>query len=341
VITFEPLLDTLRLEKIDDEKYFSEQYADYISNSRLSKINPAQDGSEELFLAGLQATRIFSDSLSTGSAVHEMCLQPEYFFLADSIINKPSAKVGFIADECISICQKTGCEFNTNIVREACRIVDYYGGHPSGNKFSKVMEQIVPYIKSRLEFEKNLDTNKTPIYLHSKQMETAKACIEAINKNKKMQMLLHPEGIIETPISENEQAILLDVKCYMPEPFIVRLKAKLDNYTIDKENGLITVNDIKTHGKILPEFPEAVKKYRYMRELAMYSWLLSLCATKYYGIENPTIKGNFLVVSTIPQYYTKVFPMTKKLYKEGFDEFKELLRLASVALYNKAKNDRG
>lgn len=67
----------------------------------------------------------------------------------------------------------------------------------------------------------------------------------------------------------------------------------------------------------------------------MYSWLLSLCAKKFYNIENPTIKSNFLVVSTIPQYYTQVFPMTKKLFKKGFDEFKELLKLASVALYFK------
>ena len=38
-----PLLDTLRLQKIDDVEYFSEKYNGYISNSRLSLINPDQD----------------------------------------------------------------------------------------------------------------------------------------------------------------------------------------------------------------------------------------------------------------------------------------------------------
>ena len=39
-ITITPLLDTLRLEDISDEVYFSEKYSNYISNSRLSLINP-------------------------------------------------------------------------------------------------------------------------------------------------------------------------------------------------------------------------------------------------------------------------------------------------------------
>ena len=46
-------------------------------------------------------------------------------------------------------------------------------------------------------------------------------------------------------------------------------------------------------------------------------------------MKDPTIKGNFLVVSTIPNYYTKVVPMTKGLYLKGFNEFKELLTLVA------------
>ena len=61
----------------------------------------------------------------------------------------------------------------------------------------------------------------------------------------------------------------------------------------------------------------------------MYSWLLSLCAKKYYGMECPTVKGNYLVVSTIPGHYTKVLPMTKKMFKEGWNEFEQLLKLVA------------
>ena len=43
-IKITPLLDTLRLENISDASYFGEHYSDYISNSRMGLINPAQGG---------------------------------------------------------------------------------------------------------------------------------------------------------------------------------------------------------------------------------------------------------------------------------------------------------
>ena len=63
----------------------------------------------------------------------------------------------------------------------------------------------------------------------------------------------------------------------------------------------------------------------------MYSFLLSLVAKKYYNLNNPIVKGHYLVVSTIPSYYTKVVPMTKQMFIEGFSEFKKLLK--QVAYY--------
>ena len=48
-IKLTPLLDTLRLQKISDEVYFSEKYSGYVSNSRLGLLNPKQDGSPAKF----------------------------------------------------------------------------------------------------------------------------------------------------------------------------------------------------------------------------------------------------------------------------------------------------
>ena len=61
----------------------------------------------------------------------------------------------------------------------------------------------------------------------------------------------------------------------------------------------------------------------------MYSWLLTLAVKKFYGIENCTIKSNCLVVSTIPDYYTKVYKLSKTDFNKGWNEFKFLLRLAA------------
>ena len=108
----------------------------------------------------------------------------------------------------------------------------------------------------------------------------------------------------------------------------------LYNYTIDKETNTIVVNDVKTIGKIVSEFPDNFKKFHYHRELSLYSWLLSLVAKKYYGMENCTIRSNCLVVSTIPKYYTKVYEVTKADFTRGWEEFKVLLRLVAY-YYNK------
>ena len=67
-----------------------------------------------------------------------------------------------------------------------------------------------------------------------------------------------------------------------------------------------------------------------------YSWLLKLCAKKFYNIENTiATRGNFLVVSTIPDYNTLVYPMTPKLFKMGWEEVKYLLKC--VAYFNQVK----
>ena len=58
-----PLLDTLRLQKIDDVEYFSKKYNGYISNSRLSLINPDQDNDPKAFFEGLGKHNKYSDAL--------------------------------------------------------------------------------------------------------------------------------------------------------------------------------------------------------------------------------------------------------------------------------------
>ena len=333
-IKITPLLDNLYLQKISDEEYFSIKYSNYISNSRLGLINPKQEGSIDKFFEGFKP--IYSSSLDVGSAVHALTLQPEWFTIVDTV-DKPTGKMGAIVEELFKVCQ--GKEANEKVVKEAATKVDYYKGNVTPTRYDEIVTKYNLYREAKIKY---LETNpeKTPIYLDSKSRETSYNCINAINNNKHIQNILHPKGLIEDPISEMEQAILLDVRIDMPDtaPFILKLKAKLDNYVINFEQNEIQVNDIKTLGKILSEFKSNVDKYRYNREIAMYSYLLLLVAEKFYNVKNPIIKGNYLVVSTIPQYYSKVVAMTKKDFIEGFNEFKYLLRLVAYEVATKYKD---
>lgn len=67
-IKLEPLIDTLRIEKIDDKIYFTSPiYKNRISNSRLSLLNPRQDGDPDKFFAGFKAS--FNPSFALGKYI--------------------------------------------------------------------------------------------------------------------------------------------------------------------------------------------------------------------------------------------------------------------------------
>lgn len=326
-----PLMDTLRLQKIDDSEYFSERYNGFISNSRLSLLNPNQDNDPEAFFEGLGKHNKYSDALIFGSAVHELVLQPELFHLCTSV-DRPTAKAGFMADELYRVFTNRNSSPQTRerALYAASDKIGYYKGNLDNDKINTLMTKCMPYWEARKEYESR-ELLSTPIYLDAKSRERVLSCVRALESNKLVQRVLHPTGILSDPVSENEQAILLDVEVHVPgyEPFIFRIKAKLDNYTVDSETNSVIVNDLKTIGKLVSEFGDNFEKFHYHRELALYSWLMSLIAKKYYGMDNCTIISNCLVVSTIPNYYTKIYTLNKVDFTKGWNEFKFLLRLAA------------
>ena len=289
-IKLEPLIDTLRVEKIDDKIYFtSPVYKNRISNSRLGLLNPKQGGSPDKFFAGFQQS--FNPSFALGSAVHEQILQPDLFKLAEDT-GKPTAKMGGMADELYDIyCQR---EITDEDIIKASNKIEYYKGKMTPDRIAEVRTKCAKYWETRASLELNLEENKEVRYLDYPMLEKAKSCIESLQSNPLVMKLLHPTGIVEDPISECEQAILLDIKATMPngKEAILHLKAKLDNYTIDVESNTIKVNDVKTHGQMLNTFDESKVKYHYYREIALYMFLLSLVAKYKYNMPNPKKQAN-------------------------------------------------
>ena len=77
-----PLMNTLRLQKISDAEYFSSKFGGYISNSRLSLINPNQDNDPKAFFEGLSKHNKYSDALIFGRILI-VKLFHVYLFLTD------------------------------------------------------------------------------------------------------------------------------------------------------------------------------------------------------------------------------------------------------------------
>lgn len=325
-IKITPLLDTLRLEKISDEEYFSERYTNYISNSRLGLINPDQGGSIEKFINGFQTG--WNQSFELGSAIHMLVLQENLFELADDI-GKPSAKTGAIADYLYK--HYINNTLNNDIVLKAAGIYDYFSGILLPKQIETLINKCIPYWEKRKELEQTYKSDKDIIYLDTKSRNKVCECVNALSQNKQVQDLLFPTGFLLTPETEMEKAILLDIRVDMPDvkPFILRLKAKVDNYTIDYESNTLTVNDVKSIGRVIEDMPYNIQAFHYNREIAFYAYLLNLCMAKFYNMSNPIIKGNYLCVSTSSICDTSVVPMTKKMFIEGIKEVKYLLRLVA------------
>lgn len=325
MIKLRPLYETIRLLDISDDEYFGENYREYISNSRLKLINPEQGGSPELYKEGLGAS--ISDSLIFGSAVHQLVLQPEEFELVHHI-NRPTAKMGFMADELYAGHKAGGLSVEDII--EASDKVDYYKGKMDDKKVANVFEACTPYWEGRMDYE-STHTDKTPIYLDEKSREKLQLCLASVEAHNKMQSLLHPTGVLETPMSMNEATLLMDVEADVDGKIIIlHLKAKLDNFTADLEQNILTLNDLKTTGHWLSKFKEdSFLKFHYARQMSMYLWMLRLYAEKELKMKSPEMYANMLVVCTCPDYRAGVCNVTNSEIKQGFEEFKRLLRLVA------------
>lgn len=328
-IKITPILDSLKLEDVSDSEYFSKKYSNYISNSRLGVLK--KDG-VKAFFEGIP--QVYNPYFETGSLVHQQVLQPEYFQVIDSVF-KPTAKAGLMAE---ALYKNDGTTPTDDEIKSQSYIVGYYKDKLTENRIREFRQKAGPYWRDRYIFEQNnpfKEGEKQRVYTDEKNFEILNNCLRTLGENQDIQKLLHPKGLIEDPVVMNEHTILMDIKMEVPdyEPRVYKLKAKLDNFSIDKEEGIITINDLKTSSRPIDMFnPEY---FSYQREISFYSYLLKLAAQKFFNIEKPQIKGNFLVVSTVPEYGTCVYPMTQKLFKSGIEEVKYLLRI--VAYFNQVQ----
>lgn len=263
-----PLVDTIQLLDISDAEYFSDKYRNYISNSRLKLINPDQGGSPELYKEGLGGGS--TDSLLLGSTVHGIVLQPNDFVIAP-LTTRPTAKLGMMADELYpKYCEKNAV--TTEEVVEASNKINYYKDKMNAERVADVISKCTDYWNGRRDWIARSSDTREPFFLDAKMYHAATECIRSVENNSQIQKLLHPTGIIEEPFVLNEGTLLMDVQAIVDgQEVLLKLKAKLDSFTIDVESNTLYLNDLKTTGHILADFGEgSYKSFRYNRQMARY-----------------------------------------------------------------------
>lgn len=317
-----PILESAKRADISDEIYFGEKYKKYISNSKLSSICPSQGGSMEKYYG--PSEHIETSSLSLGTVIHTQILQPGEFKLAPKI-DKPTAKLGFACDKYVKYI-KEGCG-KEEAAQKACIEANYYV-----NQIEKYFPTIIE--KGDILYEKVKDFDDNVFTLDNKSWDIAVTCIQKLQNNHLIQNKLHPvTDFLEELPSYNEDTLFLDfLVLYKNKCVILPFKGKLDNWTIDEKNKILTLNDLKTTGHSVNWFTHkeygSFYKYHYGRQLALYKIMLEeFCREEYgYSPKNWQFKTNILAVETVLENNTKCIPISNKALENGKIELYDCIK---------------
>lgn len=348
-VKLEFLVDTAeRIENVSDQEYFGGFYKGYVSNSLLALINPEQGGAPTKFLSGFESTK--SGALELGSAVHQMILEKDKYFL--SPVDKPSGKIGLICDTYHQLKSVESEHSDEVLLTMACIEHDYYKGKLTDKKLEDILLKGKEYL-DHLEIQES-----TPgcIVLTEVQKQKLDGCLTSVKNNALIMNLLVPEG--DNVQSYNEDVMVMKVRATMPsddemdfdeKELLFDIKAKIDNWTIDFDKKVLTLNDLKSTGTPLNQFGgttfEAIggngktyssfqkgsfQKFHYYRQMAMYGFILTSYAQNAFGIDETwDVQINMLVVETNEPYMSHVFNVGENWMETGMHEFKSLLKRLS------------
>ena len=269
-----PVLKSIKNIAMDDNTYFSKQYSKFISNSRLKWIDPESGGDPQLFK---NPPKLKTSSLNIGGKVHEVLLQPEEFELAPAL-GLPTAKLGQVISEVYNLRKTDKTISIKDAITTACLKVEYFV-NSIPKKIPSIIEKGRVYYFNRYMYDKSITSNKTQIFLSDADHKTVSDCLESCYNNPKIMNKLHPTNLFGDVIeSHNEDAFFIDFLVTYKNRHCTTLKFKLkaDNWTIDPEEKIVTLNDLKTTSKPVAWFMNeeygSMSKYRYDRQMAKHKW---------------------------------------------------------------------
>jgi len=271
-----------------------------------------------------------------------MLLQPDSYHIAK--INKPTGKLGLWAEEVFQLRQQGLPIIQATTL--ASYNVDYYANKFSAARLRTAIKGSLKFFLERRKFEGELD--KQTLFLSAPMQFKFEQCMLGIASNPKIDETLYPQGLLGPIEYFNEYAILCELEFIDEVTGVitkVKFKAKLDNFTLNHEICTFTLNDLKSSGKPVAYFmgnnvkvtresgetavewwDGSFQKYHYNRQIAIYLWLLNATLKELYGYEY-TPKANMVVIETVPEFTSKVYPISNKHIQSGLAEFKKLLTL--------------
>jgi hypothetical protein len=159
------------------------------------------------------------------------------------------------------------CDFPDEILAELLAIPlhqnlkDTKDGKGDDKRIAKIVE---PRTEAYFEYLKVKDTKEI---IDSDTLDRASLAVEKIKSNEAIMTLLgmNRESDGKTFMAYNEMALSMD----LPDQEF-GLKGIIDNVTIDVAKKTISINDFKTSGKSLSDFPDTVEYWKYWLQATVY-----------------------------------------------------------------------
>lgn len=150
-------------------------------------------------------------------------------------------------------------------------------------------------------------------------LNKVKGYAEIVRSNDKITSLLN----IGSPDSQSEVPLVMDTQ------YTFGLRGFVDNVNIDHGAKVIYINDLKTSGKLLQDFPETLDYYKYWLQAAVYCKLVRAN----YGLSDYKIKFHFIVVDKLTQCYA--FEVSQVTLNSWMDKLNEIMKIADYHYTNR------
>ena len=274
---------------LEDSAYFNEEYAEFLSNSKLSVLNPAEGGNYETFINVSKKKQ--TSSFLIGTLVHGLILEPDKYTIKD--FEAPSKTITDIFDIVYELTsrEKNAISFE-NALEVAIQTQNYYNGKPGDIRLQTLIEKGQEYY----EYLKSESKSKNNEYVLTKaQKQTIFLATDSIKKNKKALNLLLKEDDIFRLESFIEDSFLTEISF---NSTTYKLTGKVDFWSINYDLKEVCLVDIKTTSQNVENFmgqivytpkvsvdsliPELIKEfkpgsfqnYHYYRQIYIYKELI-------------------------------------------------------------------
>jgi hypothetical protein len=155
-------------------------------------------------------------------------------------------------------------------------------------------------------------------------LNRVKGYAEIVRSNSKITSLLN----IGSPDSSSEVPLVMDTQ------YSFGLRGFVDNINIDHSAKVIYINDLKTSGKLLQDFPETIEYYKYWLQAAVYCKLVRANNQELNAeLSDYKIKFHFIVVDKLTQCYA--FEVSTVTLNSWMDRLDEVMKIADYHYTNR------